>query len=110
MERRKSCRWNVRDAALDWRHSLTDINTPCEGDALRFYKGDWQQTFERDQGKYFTTLEQSRFDYVHKGSPQQRIMDRFISVSFIAALSPEANARVRRQIAQLIASHPDLCG
>jgi len=102
--------WNVRDEAVDWVHTLTDIITPYEGDAPRFYKGDWQQPFAQDQGKYFTTLEESRFDYVHEGSPEQVIMDRFMSVSFIAALAPEANAKVRRQIEELIATHPDLRG
>ena len=38
------------------------------------------------------------------------IVDRFMSVSFIAALPADEQARVRAQIEALIASHPALRG
>lgn len=39
--------WNVRDESLDWVAEITRIITPYEGDAPRFYKGDWRRPFER---------------------------------------------------------------
>ena len=99
--------WNVRDESVDWVAELTRIVTPHEGDAPRFYKGSWRQAFPHPA---FGPLHESVFEYVHEGPPQQVIVDRFLSVSFIAALPPPEQAAVRAQIEALIATHPALRG
>ncbi|CAM5790244.1 methyltransferase domain-containing protein [Ottowia pentelensis] len=99
--------WNVRDESVDWVAELTRIVTPHEGDAPRFYKGSWRQAFPHPA---FGPLHESVFDYVHEGPPQQVIVDRFLSVSFIAALPAAEQARVRAQIEALIEHHPALRG
>ena len=99
--------WNVRDESVDWVAELTRIVTPHEGDAPRFYKGSWRQAFPHPA---FGPLQESVFEYVHEGPPQQVIVDRFMSVSFIAALPAQAQAGVRAQIENLIATHPALRG
>jgi SAM-dependent methyltransferase len=99
--------WNVRDESVDWVARLTALITPHEGDAPRFYKGDWRRPFT---GRWFGPLELSRFSYQHVGPPAQVIVDRFMSVSFIAALPPAAQDEVRRQLQDLAAQHPDLRG
>ena len=53
---------------------------------------------------------QHRFEHQHVGPPQQVIVDRFMSVSFIASLPPQDNAAVRERIEALIATHPALRG
>ena len=50
------------------------------------------------------------FAYHHVGSPQEVIMDRFLSVSFIAALPPAEKATVTAQLRRLIDTHPALQG
>lgn len=99
--------WNVRDESVDWVAQLTRIVTPHEGDAPRFHKGTWRQVFPHPA---FGPLQESVFEYAHQGPPQQVIVDRFMSVSFIAALPEPEQARVRAQIEDLIATHPALHG
>ncbi|MCJ0762946.1 class I SAM-dependent methyltransferase [Variovorax terrae] len=99
--------WNVRDESVDWVAELTRIVTPYEGDAPRFYKGDWRRPFPHPA---FSELVESRFAHQHTGAPQQVIVDRFMSVSFIAALPPEGQAEVRERLEALIATHPALRG
>ena len=97
--------WNVRDETVDWVAAITEIITPYEGDVPRFWKGAWRQPFS---GQYFTELEQSSFAYQHVGTAQEVILDRFLSVSFIAALPPHERADVANQLRALIVSHPAL--
>lgn len=99
--------WNVRDEATDWVAQITRIITPYEGDAPRFYKGDWRRPFPHPA---FSPLVESRFSYEHVGPAQQVIIDRFMSVSFIAALPPAGQDEVRAQLQDLIATHPALRG
>ena len=97
--------WNVRDESVDWVATITEIIAPYEGDAPRFSKGAWRQAFT---GQYFTELEQSSFAYQHVGTAKEVILDRFLSVSFIAALPPHEKANVANRLRALIASHPAL--
>ncbi len=100
--------WNVRDESVDWVARLTEIITPYEGDAPRFHTGDWRRAFA--VSRYFELPPPSRFVHEHVGRPQEVIVDRFLSVSFIAALSPQRKADVERQLRELIATHPALRG
>lgn len=99
--------WNVRDESVDWVAALTAIITPFEGDAPRFYKGDWRQPFPHPG---FGALVETRLPHEHVGPPQQVIVDRFMSVSFIAALPDAQRTQVRAQIDDLVAHHPSLRG
>jgi SAM-dependent methyltransferase len=99
--------WNVRDESVDWVAAITEIVTPYEGDAPRFHKGDWRKPFT---GEYFTALERTSFVHQHVGTPQEVIVDRVLSVSFIAALPAHEKAGVAAQLRELIASHPALRG
>jgi SAM-dependent methyltransferase len=99
--------WNVRDESFDWVKRITDIITPFEGDAPRFYKGDWKKPFPHAA---FTALEETAFTYEHEGTPEEVIIDRFMSVSFLAVLPADQKASVRSELEDLIASHPALVG
>lgn len=103
--------WNVRDEAVDWVAAITEIITPHEGDAPRFYKGDWRRPFAGAGGSHlFSPLELTTFSYQHVGSAQQVILDRFLSVSFIASLPAVQKADVARQLQTLVDTHPALRG
>lgn len=99
--------WNVRDESVDWVAAITAIITPYEGDTPRFHSGKWREAFT---GEYFSAPEMTCFPYNHVGSPQEVIMDRFLSVSFIAALPAAEKAEVTAQLRNLIATHPALKG
>ncbi|NWB62651.1 MULTISPECIES: class I SAM-dependent methyltransferase [unclassified Pseudomonas] len=99
--------WNVRDESVDWVAAITEIITPYEGDTPRFHTGRWREAFT---GEYFSAPEMTCFPYSHVGSPQEVIMDRFLSVSFIAALPPAEKAQVTEQLQSLINTHPALRG
>lgn len=99
--------WNVRDESVDWVAAITDIITPYEGDTPRFHTGHWREAFT---GEYFSAPEVTCFPYSHVGSPQEVIMDRFLSVSFIAALAEAPKALVTAQLQVLIDTHPALKG
>lgn len=98
--------WNVRNEALDWVRSITAIITPFEGDAPRFYKGDWRHVLQ--SSPWFGAPTRTDFDYLHIGSPQDVIVQRILSVSFIAALAPAQKAAVQASLQELIAGHPAL--
>jgi len=100
--------WNVRDESVDWVKTLTDIVTPYEGDAPRFYKGLWRKPFETT--RLFSPLEETKFPYEHVGPPEEVIVDRFMSVSFIAALPAAGQDEVRAQLRHLVATHTALKG
>lgn len=99
--------WNVRDESVDWVAAITEIITPYEGDTPRFHTGDWRLAFT---GRHFSTPELTCFRHSHAGSAKEVILDRFLSVSFIAALPAAQKATVTEQLQRLIETHPSLRG
>ncbi len=99
--------WNVRDESVDWVAEITRIITPFEGDAPRYYKGDWRHAFAAAP---FSALQLTALPHQHVGTLQEVILDRFLSVSFIAALPADQKAGVARQLQDLIDTHPALRG
>lgn len=99
--------WNVRDDSVPWVAALTDIMTPYEGDVPRYLSGAWQALFPAEG---FGPLALTRLRYFHTGPPAQVIVDRVMSVSFIAALPPAEQDAVRARLGDLIATDPALRG
>jgi SAM-dependent methyltransferase len=99
--------WNVRDESVDWVAALTEIISPFEAGSPRYRTGLWRRAFD---GQPFTPLEETCFPNEHVGPPQAVIVDRCLSVSFIAKQPPAARAEVEAAIRELIATHPDLRG
>jgi SAM-dependent methyltransferase len=97
--------WNVRDEAVDWVAAITAIMAPYEGDAPRFHTGQWRRMFPNE---LFSDPEEFSVPQQHTGSAQQVIIDRFLSVSFIAALPEVERADVAARLSALIATHPQL--
>lgn len=91
--------WNVRDESCDWVAAITEIITPYEGDAPRFYTGRWKQPFA--QQALFTPLRLAEFTHGHAGSFEQVVIDRILSVSFIAALPPAEREDVQARLRAL---------
>lgn len=99
--------WNVRDESVGWVARLTEIMKPFEGDAPRFHRGDWRKVFPAEG---FGPLALTSLPYTHTGAPEQVIVDRVMSVSFIASLRPAQQDAVRQQLHEVIAHDPALKG
>ncbi len=97
--------WNVRDESVDWVSAITRILEPFEGDTPRFHTGRWRLPFAASA---FTAPEETCFSHQHAGPPQEVIIDRCLSVSFIAKLATGQKDQVEAALRALIAGHPDL--
>ncbi len=110
--------WNVRDESVDWVAAITRIIAPYEGDAPRFRTGEWRRPFRRSEPSGpdpahpagFSEPRLSLFPHVHEGSVDAVIVDRIMSVSFIAALPAAERTRVEAALRELAATHPALRG
>lgn len=98
--------WNVRDESVDWVAAITAIITPYEGDAPRFHTGKWKRPF--DDQSLFTAPQRTSFAHQHVGSFQQVVIDRFLSVSFIAALPATRKREVETALRALPEKFPVL--
>ncbi|WP_245442528.1 hypothetical protein [Methylobacterium terrae] len=87
--------------------ALTAIMNAHEGDAPRYHTGAWRRLFPADG---FGPLHEQAFAHGHTGTPDQVILDRTLSVSFIAALPEPERARVAARVRDLIARTPGLAG
>ena len=97
--------WNVRDELVDWVAAVSRILQPFEGAVPRYYKGDWRKLFPAEG---FSRLEEAVFSHGHRGPVEQVIVDRSLSVSFIAALPEDGRNEVAATLRHLAATHPGL--
>lgn len=101
--------WNVRDETAPWVAELTRIMTPYEkaSGAPRFDSGAWRQPFPFPG---LSPLGEQRFTHVHVGPPEQVIVDRVLSVSFMASLPADERERAAMRVRDVIARYPELAG
>ena len=99
--------WNLRDNRVPWVAALSRIMQPYEGDAPRFHSQKWRSVFPAEG---FGPLREKRFPNRHTGPPEKVIVDRILSVSFMAALPPKEKELVTSQLKQIIATYPELAG
>jgi len=97
--------WNLRDETVEWVAALTRIMSPYEGDAPRYYKNEWRRVFPAHG---FSALQEHVFRHAHVGQPEQVILDRVSSVSFIAALDETTRRSVLDEVRLLIDATPAL--
>lgn len=97
--------WNVRDETVPWVAALSALTDPLEGGAPRYRTGQWRRALVTD-GLSFLGEQHAR--NTHVGTPEQVIVDRTLSVSFIAALPADGKADVMRRVRALIAATPEL--
>jgi SAM-dependent methyltransferase len=99
--------WNLRDAHVPWVARLDAIVDRYEGDVPRFYKGTWRAAFPQPA---LTELRESQFTHLHTGAPDDVIVRRVLSMSFISALPVEERNQVEARLRALIAAEPELRG
>ena len=99
--------WNVRDNSVEWVAALTRIMKPLEGDTPRYHSQKWRAVFPAEG---FGPLREKRFPNRHTADPDQVIVDRILSVSFIAALPSDEQERVKAELRKVISTSPELAG
>lgn len=99
--------WNVRDESRPWVAALSAITDPWEAGTPRYRTGDWRRVFPAPG---FEAIDERRVRHAHVGSPDDVIVRRTLSVSFVAALPSELQAEVERDVRALIANTPELAG
>jgi len=97
--------WNARDERHPLQAALSEIIDPLEGDMPRRKQGNWKTLLE--ESGLFERSERSLFDHM-QAVDEQGLVERVLSISFIAA-SPEAvRADVEASVRALAraAEHP----
>jgi SAM-dependent methyltransferase len=95
--------WNGREELEPWQKRLSEIMEARRVDEPRYLLGTWREAFERTT--LFTPLRHARFEIVQELEPE-RVVDRVVSVSFIAALPEEERARIADEVRMLLADDP----
>lgn len=99
--------WNVRDLTVPWVARIDAIVTPYEGDTPRFLSGAWRNVFPAPG---FSPLQEASFLHGHTGPAEAVIVDRQLSVSFVASLPPAERETVAIKLRDLIAADSVLAG
>ena len=97
--------WNIRDEATGWVAALSRIMRPYEKDAPRFYAGHWRSVFPAEG---FGDLQEATFEHAHRGDFESVVVDRVLSVSFIASLPQSARDEISGQVRRLVNAYPGL--
>ncbi len=99
--------WNARDDTVPWVRALGDIVNAEAGDSPRYASGAWRTLFPTEG---FGPLEEARFPHAHRGSPERVVIDRFLSVSYIAALPARKREAIADRLRAVVDATPDLAG
>ena len=99
--------WNVRDERVPWVAELTGIMEPHRSGTPTHRTAIWRQAF--DESDRFTDLTKRSFPYEQHLTPAL-VVDRVVSVSFIAALPDEERDTVAAQVRDLLARDADTRG
>lgn len=92
--------WNRRDESVPWVAALGALLAPYEASTPREYRRLWQRP---DWGALgFTPLEETHFTFGHE-LDADGLVDRVVSISFIAALDEVEKAEVVRRVRDLVA-------
>jgi SAM-dependent methyltransferase len=97
--------WNVRDESVPWVAELSTITNRYESDAPRYRTGEWRRAFPAPG---FAFVDERHARNSHIGPARDVVLDRTLSVSFIAGLPADRRSEVAREVEALIARTPEL--
>jgi hypothetical protein len=81
---------------------------PYEATAPHAYRrGTWRSVFPDER---FTPLQMTEYQHVHVGTVQRVIIERVLSLSYVANLPPSERTNLVERIEVLLATQPDTCG
>jgi SAM-dependent methyltransferase len=90
--------WNARDERDPLQAALSEIIDPLEGDTPRRKQGNWK-TLLAESG-LFEQSERVLFEHLQPVD-EQRLVERVVSISFIAAASADVRADVEARVRAL---------
>jgi len=96
--------WNRRDLTLPLQAAISEIIEPHRGSTPSFMTGNWREAFQHT--RLFIPAAEHQVPYEQSLTIDQ-LIDRVLSVSFIAALSPSARDEVEREVRALAQRHDD---
>lgn len=99
--------WNLRDTREPWVSEVAGIVSEVAGDSPRYYSQQWRKVFPF--GK-FAPLHEHHFAHLHTGAPEDVIVNRVKSISFIASRPQAEQDAILARVREVIATHPDLKG
>lgn len=99
--------WNVRDESVGWVAELGRIANAHSGDTPRYGTGEWRKVFPF---KGFGPLHEAHFSNQHVGAAEDVVFNRVRSISYIGALPAAEQAKIDRQVHDLIENEPVLKG
>lgn len=91
--------WNVRDESREWVRALTEAIEPFRAGTPSHRSGAWRAGF--DASGAFTELERRSFPYRHDTS-RDAVVDRIISISFVAALGEDERQAVADRVRSIL--------
>jgi SAM-dependent methyltransferase len=97
--------WNVRDESVEWVAGLTELMAPYRGDTPSHRSMRWRVAW--DATDRFEPLRLTTFVYAHPVTVEG-VVDRVLSVSFMAILPTDEQARVAERIRALVPDSTDL--
>ena len=97
--------WNARDTSVPWVAAIDGILAHHEGDAPRYGSGAWRRAL--DESATFTPLEHRAFRY-EQLLDADGLVDRILSVSFIAVLPEREQSQLAGQLRALVAGFEEL--
>lgn len=99
--------WNLRDTREPWVAEVAGAVSEVAGDSPRYYSQQWRKVFP--YGK-FAPLHEHHFAHLHTGTPEDVIVNRIKSISFIAAKPQAEQDDILAKVRGVIANHVDLQG
>jgi SAM-dependent methyltransferase len=90
--------WNTRDERHALHAAASELIRPLEGGVPRRHKRDWSAVV--DASGLYTPCERTTFD-LEQLVDEDGFVERFTSISFVAAAAPEARAEVETRLRAL---------
>jgi SAM-dependent methyltransferase len=100
--------WNIPDECVPWVAMLESILRPFEATAPHAYRrGTWRSVFPDAR---FSPLQMTEYQHSHVGTVQRVIIERVLSLSYVANLPPSERAGLLERLEVFLASQPDTRG
>jgi SAM-dependent methyltransferase len=99
--------FNVRDDSVPWIRALVDLQEPFRGDTPSHRSMRWREAFDRTVA--FATRGARSFRHEHVSTPMG-VVDRVLSISFIAALDRDRRSQIADDVRRILAGDPSTLG
>ncbi|MBS0418184.1 MAG: methyltransferase domain-containing protein [Proteobacteria bacterium] len=100
--------WNVPDEEVPWVAALEAVLRPFESTAPHAYRrGTWRSVFPSE---HFMPLAFTEYPHSHTGSVQRVVVERVLSLSYVAGLVPAERDGLMERIRLLLTVQPDTRG